>query len=85
MKTFLLLAVVACLSLGCKKASILNPANNCDKQAEDYTNALSVFINAQTKSNCETLKSTLKTAVNSCSIGLFVDASTYEELDCSVY
>ncbi|AWV99575.1 hypothetical protein [Arcticibacterium luteifluviistationis] len=86
MKTLLLLGVVACLSLGCKKTSVLNPVNNnCEKNADDYTAALTAFANEQSKSNCESLKTTLTAAVNSCALGWGVDASDYEELDCSQY
>ncbi|WP_341226673.1 hypothetical protein [uncultured Arcticibacterium sp.] len=85
MKPVLLLGLLACFSLGCKKASVLNPANNCDKKAEDYSNAISVFVSAQTQANCETVKTTLEAAVKGCTIGLGVDASTYEDLDCSQF
>lgn len=85
MKTILLIAVVACLSLGCKKTSVLSPANNCEQKAEEYSNAISVFVNAQTQANCETVKTTLQAAVNGCTIGLGVDPTTYEDLDCSQF
>ena len=74
--------VFVCLlaTLSCRKSNVLDPAQNCGKELEQYTTALEEFSKDPTnKTKCEAVKKSLTGIINSCSIYTAAQRKIYED------
>ncbi|MEY4538748.1 MAG: hypothetical protein RLZZ306_505 [Bacteroidota bacterium] len=87
MKKILILLIIAGI-ISCKKDSIEPSADNCQRVADEYTNAITAWSNdINNKTKCEAVKKSLTNILNACSVYTAVERKRYEDelkqFDCN--
>lgn len=65
--SFVVMFAVAILVGSCKKDSILDPFSNCDKLANDFSNAYQAYISNPSQATCEAFVDAYEDYLNGCS------------------